>query len=450
MATSRLATQKEENEGTSGAPQKPYVLPRRDLFDVVAFNDLPRFLTVVRGTNPFDISPGLKLIFKKMAIRPETPNPYVEWSNALEFGANPLGISEIRDEQGNAGLHVAAQLGQAKMLQALVQESFCDVHAVNKAGFTPLQLAALNGRVECVKMLIKYGADPLALTRLDAPVYPGRTSIFLAHWHQHYAVVQCLEPYFGVIRKRSPLMEEILQPDGAELLDGNVKKVPPPVSEPPFAALSNAARCGNAFFFAKLFDFVDCIESVVGALPLKGAEEMLVHLSTSVPHILPLLLSNKTSMPPEKVFIFRGLLHRGLIPAPSPKESLTVEPNSLLEQVLKSGEVEAFRVLYEEGLQVSHRESSLTLYLPRDEERGKNLRLLLQEVELRDAFEDAMTTYRKKHHSSVLQTRARIAKKRLVCVQIEVEKRGFKPFARRSPDAYSKVFYGIGGKVQFK
>lgn len=438
MASQRLAA---ANVTTSDGPQKPYVLPLRDLFDVAALNDLPKFLTVVRGTNPYDISPGLKLILKKMAIRPETPNPYVEWNDSLGFGADPQGISELRDSEGNSGLHIAAQLGHVKFLQALVQEAFCDVHAVNTGGFSPLHLAALNGRVECVKMLIRYGADPLALTRLDAPVYPGRTAIFLAHWRQHYATVKCLEPYFGVIQKYSPLVEEILEPGGPTSLGGEVKKVSPPVPEPPFAALSNAARVGNAFFFAKLFDFVDCMESVVGTLPLKGADELLVHLSSSVSHILPLLLTNETVMSPEKLFIFRGLFYRGLIPSPSLNEVVSVESNFLVEQVLKSGEVEAFRVLYEEGLNISGRVSSLTVFLPKDEERGGNLQLLLQELELKDAYEEAMAAYRKKHHSVVLHTRARIAKKRLICLRMEVEKRGLKPFSRHSPDSFSKVYY---------
>lgn len=423
--------------GEGEAPQesrKPYVLPARNIFDVITTNDLPNLLTLVRGVNPYDISPGLKLILEHMKIRPETPNPYVEWTNALDID-DPRSISEARDSQGNSALHVAARLGHKEAVQALVQECFCDVHAFNKDGMTPLHLAALCGRLECVKLLSRYGADPLVLTKVDGPrkSMAGRTTMFLAHWNQHHAVVQFLEQFFGLTKKKD-LVEEL--GEDIEVVEGGVvKKVKPPTLEPPFATLSHAARAGNCFCFAKMFDFIDCMNSVVGILPVRGAEELLCHLRTAVPQLLPLLLPKEIPMSPEKRFIFRGLHSRGFIPLPPPEDVLS--PAYVVDIVLKSAQVEAFRILFEAGLEIP-RENSFALTVPK-EDWADNLRVLIHEVEIRSAFEDAMVAYRKRHHSRPLKERARYCKKRLECVRREVAKRGLTPFTLPPPDAESIV-----------
>lgn len=413
--------------GQEGKPRKPFVLAPRNLFDIVAANDVPHLLTVVRGINPYDISPGLQLILHNMKIRPETPNPYVEWTNALDV-PEARSISEARDAQQNTALHVAAGLGHSQMIQILVQECFCDVRAFNGAGMTPFHLAVQNGRLECAKLLCKYGADPLQITMVDADSDDaGRTTMYLAHCNQHHSVVQFLEPFFGLTKKKDLVgeLEDEFEEDEETLnLFGGVKKVKPPKVEPPFATLSHAARSGNAFCFAKMFDYIDCIQAVVGILPVKGAEELVCHLRSTVPHLLPLLLPKEMAMPPEKLFIFRGLFSRGFISLPLEEDILA--PECVVMLVLKSAQVEAFRTLYMHGVSID-REHSFTLSLPK-EEWAEPLRILILEVELRNAFEKAMAAYRLKHHSTALREKARYQKKRLVCIQRELEKRGLTRF----------------------
>lgn len=434
---------------TAPLDSKKYALPARNLFDLVALNDLPRLLTVVRGTNPFDISPGLKLILEKMVVRPETPNPYVAWTDELDMEEGKK-IRDVQDDQGNTLVHLAAHLGHIKVLQMLVEECDCDIHVFNKSGFTPFHLAVMSGRLECIKLLLQHDADPLELTKIDAPemLLAGRTTMFLAHWKKHHAVTNFLEDYFGLDKGRLGIkahlqmraaMAAAAENEGKEAdkvekhIESASRTPSPPQLEPPFATLTSAARIGNVFCFAKVFDFVDCMNSVVGTLNLRGAEELVCHLRTAVPHLLPLLIPKEIQMPPEKLFIFRGLLERSFIKIPSD----VLEPNHAVELMLRRGQLEGFRMLCEAGIEI---DNGFSLIVSK-EDWGENLRILLLEVEVRQAFEEAMNAYKKKHHSRPLREKARYAKKRLFCIQKELEKRQLKPLVlpRSRPVATSPL-----------
>ena len=64
---------------------------------------------------------------------------------------------------------------------ALLLERGADVDQADRAGFTPLHLAAANGRAELVELLLAHGADPSPRTRTDVPVAAaGTTPLALA------------------------------------------------------------------------------------------------------------------------------------------------------------------------------------------------------------------------------------------------------------------------------
>jgi ankyrin repeat protein len=58
-------------------------------------------------------------------------------------------------------LHEAARLGDAAAVSLELEEG-ADVNSRSKAGFTPLELAALNGHPDVVSLLLQAGADPAA------------------------------------------------------------------------------------------------------------------------------------------------------------------------------------------------------------------------------------------------------------------------------------------------
>jgi cytohesin len=87
------------------------------------------------------------------------------------------GISvEVRDEDGNTPLHVAASRGHLHIAKLLV-ESGADVNARNSEGMTPLHLAALHGHAEVAGLLIESGAD------VNAKDEHGKTPLHLAASH---------------------------------------------------------------------------------------------------------------------------------------------------------------------------------------------------------------------------------------------------------------------------
>jgi len=77
-----------------------------------------------------------------------------ELSALLARGVDP----NARDAQGNTALEVALREESAKALESLLVHPALDVNQANAAGETPLMLAALKGRLDWVKQLVKKGA----------------------------------------------------------------------------------------------------------------------------------------------------------------------------------------------------------------------------------------------------------------------------------------------------
>jgi ankyrin repeat protein len=64
-----------------------------------------------------------------------------------------------RDQFGNTPLHWAAQRGNATILQILI-DAKAAIDPQNKQGVTPLMMAAKAGQAQAVRLLLKDGADP--------------------------------------------------------------------------------------------------------------------------------------------------------------------------------------------------------------------------------------------------------------------------------------------------
>src|SRR6185295_18643729 len=60
---------------------------------------------------------------------------------------------------GTTALHWAVRLDDLETVELLVRAG-ANVSAANRAGATPMQLAALNGNAAIVETLVKAGADP--------------------------------------------------------------------------------------------------------------------------------------------------------------------------------------------------------------------------------------------------------------------------------------------------
>jgi len=64
-----------------------------------------------------------------------------------------------RDQFGNTPLHWAAQRGNTTVMQMLI-DAKAAIDPQNKQGVTPLMMAAKAGNVPAVRLLLKSGADP--------------------------------------------------------------------------------------------------------------------------------------------------------------------------------------------------------------------------------------------------------------------------------------------------
>jgi len=62
------------------------------------------------------------------------------------------------DKEKNTPLHFACKYGRAKNVELLLSDSkYCDFTKKNKEGNMAIHLAALNGHIDCIKLLINAG-----------------------------------------------------------------------------------------------------------------------------------------------------------------------------------------------------------------------------------------------------------------------------------------------------
>ena len=92
-----------------------------------------------------------------------------------------------RNLGGFTPLHAAAYSGRTDLLPLLISNSTDINDQKNKAGVSPLTVAAEEGQFEAVKRLIELGAD------LEAAEQNGYTALTRALWRGHSAVVAELQ-----------------------------------------------------------------------------------------------------------------------------------------------------------------------------------------------------------------------------------------------------------------
>ena len=136
------------------------------------------------------------------------------------------------DHHGYTPIHYAAQVGQVKCLEFLIQK---DINTPDEAGYTPLILAASNGHPECLKILAKHiekdinapnegGYTPAhyaaysghlnclkflakhTKTNINAPDYDGETPVDLALKYGHH---KCAEFLNGISKIEKPTQQQI-------------------------------------------------------------------------------------------------------------------------------------------------------------------------------------------------------------------------------------------------
>lgn len=93
---------------------------------------------------------------------------------------------DVRDENDNTALHLAAGYGYTELARLLVH-SGADVDARGRIGNTPLHLAAQEGYLEIVRLLVDGGTDVAARNH-----YRG-TALELASGWGHGAVAEILQ-----------------------------------------------------------------------------------------------------------------------------------------------------------------------------------------------------------------------------------------------------------------
>lgn len=106
----------------------------------------------------------------------------------------------VPDLNGDTPLHRAVAripqhpMGQFLLVRKLIQYG-APVDAQNKAGNTPLHIAAQQNNLEIVRMLLHAGADRSVINK------DGFTPYGLAEYHESFLTRRCLSPKGSVLAK---------------------------------------------------------------------------------------------------------------------------------------------------------------------------------------------------------------------------------------------------------
>ncbi|MEQ2157719.1 hypothetical protein GOODEAATRI_004652 [Goodea atripinnis] len=139
----------------------------------------------------------------------------------LKHGANP----NAQDTEGRPPMHSVAWTGHNKVGHRLLASNSVNIDLPCHQGATALSIAAQEGHVNIVKMLLEKGANPNHIDKY------GRSPVKVAAKHGHATVVRLLEsygakPYMGLLPNSSAvspskpnkiLLSEMLESNGVDL-----------------------------------------------------------------------------------------------------------------------------------------------------------------------------------------------------------------------------------------
>ncbi len=116
----------------------------------------------------------------------------LEFVNLLcDYGAR---VGAMVSDRGSTELHLAAENGLLEMIRLLVEraDGLQALERFDELDCTPLLAAAREGQLDAVKLLWGFGADVNALVQLTRDDAIGYTAISMATWRGHVDVVEFL------------------------------------------------------------------------------------------------------------------------------------------------------------------------------------------------------------------------------------------------------------------
>lgn len=78
---------------------------------------------------------------------------------AGKLGTSVGALLDSRNVEGQTALHMAAMRGYAEIVELILEYPEADVEVLDKDGDTPIVFAVASGTPECLKALIRKGAD---------------------------------------------------------------------------------------------------------------------------------------------------------------------------------------------------------------------------------------------------------------------------------------------------
>lgn len=384
-----------------------FELPQRGLFDVVAANDVAALLTLVRGDNPFDVSPGMELIRLK---KRSAPQPYAENTGVVASVEANIDVAQIprsRDGRGNGAVHVAAGFGLSCMLKILVDECGCAVDEYNEVGLTPLHVAALHGHADCVRLLYDLGAAPLSTTRTAASLsssgeqlFCGRTTLFLAHYAGQAAVLSFLLPFYSELVQSACEGQTAVQ------------------------VWEKAVAQQNTQLLALLLDAVETATALTGPLPLSFGFDVEAGLRDALPAVLAATLPAEHCIAREQLFLFERLVRLGYVGAATP----FTPSQTVLDRVLSTAQVKAWRALTDDGAVDPCRCDIEAVHSSGYTGNGEaELRLLIAEAKAHAQYCRAKRSYEKKGDDATRREAVVSSREAWKELQTEMRHKGISP-----------------------
>ncbi len=232
-----------------------YYFASRMTTDATLGEQHPQFEGLFSGSFPITFS-GSVVPLRKLQIAFLKAIAAGNVKRVAELRARMIDITNARDDRNRTSLMVAADNGRVRMVEMMLKLR-PDLEARSNAGETALTLAAAKGRTEVVKLLLKKGADP------NAKNEEGESALTLASRKGHPDVVRDLLEHGAnvkAVNKRGSRalhlaaykghrdIVEILLEHGAKVGERDFKGRTP---------RSNAARYGHA----------DVVKTLMAKLP---------------------------------------------------------------------------------------------------------------------------------------------------------------------------------------